>query len=328
LTCIVLANSDYTPSSAGAGHMTDEGHQLQAGLNAAGWPLVGHGFGDDLADVPQVLERYNPDAVFVQDPRDWDRHHGGCFNPAVTFANVEALKSRPDLFRATVCKDAGSSVEYQHDFADRIGADAIVIYYHEQSVTRVAPWLAGRTLIRTYHSVDSAFIRTLDLTAPRKRAIVTGAVSSVYPLRARVFGSFVSLGIHAVTHPGYGNSGTRTPDYLRMLAGYRVHVATASAYRFALRKIIESVAVGCTPVTNLPAYDVLPEIDGALVRVSEDASLKEMAAAIAAADARWNLDERMHYAAKAQAFYDYLAIGARLSANLTQAAEQKRAVLC
>jgi hypothetical protein len=59
------------------------------------------------------------------------------------------------------------------------------------------------------------------------------------------------------------------------------HVATASSYHFALRKIIESVACGCTPVTNLPAYDVLPEIDPVLVRIDDDATEAQIGEAIA-----------------------------------------------
>ena len=70
-------------------------------------------------------------------------------------------------------------------------------------------------------------------------------------------------------HPGYGNPGSQVETYVKALREYRVHLATASKYGFALRKIIESVAIGCTPVTNLPTYDVLPEIDGALKRIPD-----------------------------------------------------------
>jgi hypothetical protein len=100
--------------------------------------------------------------------------------------------------------------------------------------------------------------------------MVSGAASNAYPLRQRVIRDALDLGVDVLRHPGYGNQGPRTPEYMRHLAGYKVHVATASMYGFALRKIIESVAMGCTVVTDLPAYDVLPEIDGALVQGPAD----------------------------------------------------------
>ena len=101
-----------------------------------------------------------------------------------------------------------------------------------------------------------------------------------YPLRQRAVRDRVVLGLDVLRHPGYGNRGAVTPAYCRELARYRVSVATASMYGFALRKIIEAVAVGCTVITDLPAYDVLPEIDAALIRVPSTINPPDFAAVI------------------------------------------------
>lgn len=297
--------------------MTDEGEQLQAGLRHAGWTLAGYGYDDDCCDVPELLERHKPDVVFVQDARDWDPRSRGCFDPRVSFTNVGALRLCP-AFKVIVVKDAGSVVQYQRDFADAIRADAAIIYYHPRSVLAVAPWLAGYRLIRTYHSVDTRVIDQIDLTQPRKRCLISGAISGVYPLRRDVWRKSHAWDIDRLRHPGYGNAGCVTNDYLRTLAGYKAHVATASRYGFALRKIVESVAVGCTPVTNLPAYDVLPEIDAALIRVpSESGSVRS---AVDAAERDWNFDSAMRYAVKAASFYDWRAAGLRLSESICRMA--------
>lgn len=157
------------------------------------------------------------------------------------------------------------------------------------------------------------YLARLDLTAPRKRAVVSGALGNCYPVRRIAFKHAATIGCDTVRHPGYGNRGICTPGYLEMLAGYKVHIATASSYAFALRKLIESVACGCTPVTDLPAYDVLPEIDGALVRISPYADAKELCEAVARAEREWRLEERLEYARKAREWYDWRAMGLRTS---------------
>lgn len=321
---LVLANVDYSGGDGlSGGHTSDEGSQLQRGLEHAGWKLVGAGYGDGCRDVPTLLDRYVPEAVFVQDPRDWDPEHDGSFRKDVGFHRIEALRSRPDIFRVCIVKDAGSVRPYQERCCREIGPDAVLVYYAPATVLALNPWLATTRLIRIYHSVDGELCRNFDLGRPRRKAVVTGATSAAYPVRTRVMREAAKskrLGIDVVGHPGYHNRGAHTPDYLAMLAGYRVHVATASIYGFALRKIIESVAVGCTPVTNLPASDPLPEIDGALVRVSSSAGVGEVMKAVDKADRAWQLAERLAWAELAQRWYDWRAAGVRLNAELEQAA--------
>jgi hypothetical protein len=308
---VVLANVDYRR------HMTNEGDQFQEGLKSAGWTLAGSGF-DGMTDVPAILEAYQPLRVVVHDKRDWDPKSDIAFRKDIGFERLNALQCWP-AFKAVVVKDAASSIDYQRTFFDEVGADAAIVYYHPDSVRKYSTWLTGKTLIRTYHTVSPEDYEGLDLAGPRSGALVSGAVARCYPLRQRVVREARALGVTVLKHPGYGNKGSRVRDYLQQLAGFKVHVATASAYGFALRKIIESVAMGCTVVTDLPAYDVLPEIDGALVRVDPDIPIGRLRTVIAQTVQAWSFDERMAWAARARAFYDSEAMGARLSRSLVDA---------
>lgn len=317
---LVLANADYSGLLPGsAGHTTDEGHQLQVGLAAAGWRLCGNGYGDNCADVAVLLERHQPDCVFVQDVRDWDPASPCAFRRDLGFRSIEALAAwggRAFL----VLKDAWHDHDLrQSGCAQSIAATAIVTYYEHDVVRAVAPWTTRYRLLRTYHSIDADLIASIGFAERRARACVTGARAGCYPLRMRAIEHAGALGLDTRRHPGYGNRGHDTPDYLRWIGQYRVHIATASKWEIAFRKIIESVAVGCTPVTNLRPTDVLPEIDGALVRIPTDASVSQIAEAVQQANARWDAAERREWAAKALAFYDYRAIGRRLAAMMEAA---------
>jgi hypothetical protein len=303
--------------------MTDEGEQLQAGLASHGWTLAGYGYGDGCTDVPALLVRHKPSILFVQDKRDWDRNNpGGSFgNRRLHFDRINVLAQREDIFRVGVCKDAGSMQDYQAAAAAEIDADALVIYYHPKSVLEHGPWLRGYQLIRTYHSIDARHCAAFPLDRPRLRGLVSGACGPVYPLRTRAAQNAEALRIDVLPHPGYGAAGCWVGDYLQILSHYRVSVATASRYGFALRKIIESVAMGCTPVTDLPAYDVLPEIDKALVRVPANCSLDILRAAIDQADRSWNIERAQYFADCARRFYDYRYLGRKLDAAIIAAAE-------
>ncbi len=314
---LFFANAGY------AKHTTDEGEQLQRGLEAAGWTLAGRGFADGLNDTARLLERHRPEMVIVHDKRDWDSNMRSSFNLDNAFEHIAELCKRPDIFKLAVVKDAGTVVDYHRHFCREIGADAVLTYYHERSVTAQAEFLKEYRLVRTYHSIDGALAACVDLRAGRRRALVSGATGGVYPLRATATQHAKALGCDVLPHPGYGIEGNKTPAYLRTLAGYRVHIATASRYGFALRKIIESVAMGCTPVTDLPSYDALPCIDAALVRVRPDASVAELAAAVDEADSGWDADERAEYAGRAREFYDFRAAGFRLTAEIAQAARER-----
>lgn len=312
MSAVVLANVDYQR------HMTTEGDEFQEGLRAAGWTLSGIGY-DGQRDVPTILARYQPTRVVVHDKRDWDPTSPISFRKDLGFLRLSALKASP-AFKAVVVKDAASSLPYQQAFFHEVGADAVIVYYHPTSIAKFAPWLRTPPLIRTYHSVSRAALHGIALDRRRQPAVVSGAASKAYPLRQRVIRDAAGLGVDVLPHPGYGNRGPATPAYLRTLARYQVSIATASTYGFALRKIIEGVACGCTVITDLPAYDVLPEIDAALVRVTPTISPAGLARVVREAVVNWTLHERLHWAQRAQAFYDHEAIGRRLDAALTAAA--------
>lgn len=312
MTKLLLGNIAYTC------HTTDEGHQLQMGLNGAGWELAGYAFSpDNCVDVRKLVERHNPQIVFMQDARDWRLDSQGCYDVRCAFKNWQYLRERPDIIKVTPAKDAGSVVEYQRKFAEEIGLNIAVTYYHDQSILPLSPWLNSVKRVRTYHTIDSQLAASIDLNGPRQRGIVTGAVSDVYPLRQLAFRNSSELRLHRVPHPGYAAAGCHTPRYLKMLAGFKVHVATASRYNFFLRKITESVAMGCTPVTDL--VETIPEIDEALVRVPPNASLAVIADAINRAESEWNLERVTALAAKDRQWYDYREMGKRLDADIMAA---------
>lgn len=306
---VMLANRDYET------HMTDEGHQLQLGLQQAGWHLSGKGF-DGLTDCREIIDKLKPEVVIVHDKRDWEPNKWA-FRNDIGFENISALVDSVPV-RLGVVKDAGSMVEYHRYFIHEIKATAILTYYHKDAVEAQAPWMASYPHVRTYHSVDADYIRArcLDPDKERKRGLVSGALSNIYPLRMMATKMCRNLGIDSIWHPGYNNDGTRTNDYLVKLSKYKVHIATSSRFHFSLRKIIESVAVGCIPITNLPAYDRLPAIDGALVRVPDDIHWHDLREVIDRAEASWDWNERMMWAEKCLGYYDYLQMGCRLDIGI------------
>lgn len=318
MTGLVLANHAY------ASHMTDEGLQLQGGLHEAGWRLAGYRYGDGCTDVRVLLSRYTPDHVFVQDKRDWDPT-SGC--PGAThdtkFEYLTSLRTARARV-SVVVKDAGPEGSRYHEaFCADAGADAVVVYYHPLSIFKYCPWLQQYPLIRTYHSVNLADIPPFAPAHERRPLCGSGAIGSltsdVYPLRARVAVQADQFGMVWLRHPGYQNDrGPDTPKYLSFLNCFKVSFATASAYGFALRKIIEGVACGCTVVTDLPKYDILPEIDRALIRVKPTISDDDLKVVFAEAAATWEAEGRMKWAKRAQDYYHYQAAGKRLSDALSK----------
>lgn len=309
---IVLANVDYQQ------HTSNEGDQFQEGLRKAGWRLFGKGYRDSEQSVPAILNKHRPRRVIVHDKRDWDPCSGICFRNDMAFTNLNALSEhgRGDVY--LVVKDAATFQRYQELAAAEVAPDALIVYYHPDIIVQHSPWMGRYKMIRTYHSVDADFISGLSMSAGRNNCVVTGAVSGAYPLRALAIQRREDIGAVYAKHPGYGNRGSRTGDYLRMLSRYKTHIATASKFGFALRKIIESVAVGCTPITDLPATDRLPEIDDALVRVPPGCKFSELRGAVLSAEQDWNLDERLEYARRAREWYDWKAVGRRLSDRLME----------
>lgn len=313
-------------------HTSDEGWQLFEGLEmgAEGWTLAGHGLStygghknshtlDWLTDVPRILDWVQPAVALVQDAREWQGLTAGGprgFNHLESFTCVGALRERPDVFKLTVLKDAQARPDYHRAAADEIGCHAWVVYYHPAVVAHVAPYVRPGHLVRTYHSVDPAAVPAY---TPHGRAgcLLSGAISGAYPLRTRLLREAARLPECSVLpHPGYRRDGCRTPEFLKALSRHKVAVCTASVYGYALRKLVEGVACGCVVVTDLPADEVLPEIDEVLVRIRPDTPTGVIADLLRGLYASYDPERQAHYAAKATAYYSFREAGRRLAADI------------
>lgn len=316
MTGLVLANIDLRK------HVTDEGEQLQAGLEQAGWTLAGFGYGDGCVDVPTLLDRHKPRIVLIAAREDWDERSPGCFDRRCSFRRIHVLASRPDIFKVQVVKDCPGPVDRRKRWCEEIKASAVLLYYHPDSMLAVSPWLRDYPLIRTWHTVDGELCRKIiETSGVRALGAVSGARSPVYPLRSMAADNAAWLGLDVLQHPGYRVRRSHSAEYLKTLAQYKVHVATCSVYGFALRKIVESVAVGCVPLTNLPSFDVLPEIDGSLVRVASDIHAGSLRQSIHQQAAEYNTETRLEWARRCWEFYDWRVRGKALSQELTRIGE-------
>jgi len=296
-------------------HMTDEGWQIMLALQHAGYELWGFNLPNGDTDVRRILEqRPETDVVVVQDKREWDVAQGDWREYRARFTHVEALAERPDIFKLTILKDAHHRPIYHRRGAIEMGCHAWIIYYHPQIVAHLAPYVRPQHLIRTYHSIDPNALPPFRLGRRRKPAILTGAISRHYPLRKRLYGSteLANL-VDFQHHPGYHRRGCLTPSYLHKLSHYKVSICTCSRYGYALRKIIESTAVGCRVITDLPPEDRLPGIDENLIRIPTDATPAQVRGAVRQALADYYTDRQYHYARLAVRHYNYRYLGIQLS---------------
>jgi hypothetical protein len=300
--------------------MSSEGPQLEEGLHAAGYEIWGRGFAHDEVDVRRILERTDPDVVFVQDKREWDPHKPGCFDKVAEFTHTDTLADRPDVFRVTPFKDAHQDPGYHWEAHQEIGCHAWVTYYHPDIVMHLAPWLRREHLIRTYHSLDPAEVPEYS-PDDRQGCILSGACGlPYYPLRTRLRDAWAterSVPWEYLTHPGYHAEGTATPQYLQTLSRYKVAICTASILGYALRKIIEATACGCAVITDLPFGDILPRISGNLEGFPVKArSLHDIGEIVRDCVARYDPDRQAHYARRAIEFYDYRRLYAKLATDI------------
>jgi hypothetical protein len=297
-------------------HTTDEGWQIMDGLGQAGYVLCGHDLPNPRTDVKLLLRELNPAVVFLQDKREWDVRPGNFREEKARFTNVTALRDRNDVFKLTVLKDAHQKPAYHLESADEIGCHAWVIYYHPEIVKHVAPYVREGHLLRTYHTLDADRVPPFSMVR-RAGAVISGAVSSVYPLRRKLMQNVNRLpGTDVIHHPGYHRHGSATPSYLQTLSRYKVSVCTASIYGYALRKMMESTACGCVVITNLPTDEVVPAIDGNLIRVPSDASVEEIAELIRGLCQSYDPERQRHYAEAALKRYDYRVETARLALEI------------
>jgi hypothetical protein len=301
-----------------AKHMTDEGYQLALALKAGGYFLSGHGF-DGQNDVGKIIGRYSPSVVILQDKREWmGRTAGPGFDHRESFRSVSELARRPDVFKVGVLKDAHSDHLLHRESATEAGLHAWIIYYHPDLVAAQCPIVRREHLIRTYHSLDREIVPELQ-TDRAPLGLLSGALSGAYPLRSRLALDCRHGRMKYVDHwphPGYGRNRCYTPNYLRELSGYKVAICTSSRFGYAVRKIIEATAAGCIVVTDLPSDEVLPEIDGNLVRIDSDSSPGTIDRLVGDLCESWDADRQQEWADRAKRFYDYRELGWKLAADI------------
>jgi hypothetical protein len=271
-----------------ANHMTDESHQLQLGMQHHGWRLCGAQLGHYTGDVASIVDREKPDVVIIADKREWDERsfrHG-----VEAFYNLEALKGIPTV---GIIKDA----QWWDNKRD-INWDRFICYYEPHIVASLSYRPVNR-LIRTYHSIDAAAVPETE--GNRARCVLSGALlETYYPLRHRLSeGRKVPWDL--IPHPGYHENGCHSVAYLDTLSRYQVSICTASKYNYLLRKIIESTACGCVVISNI--RESVPYIDGNIVRIRDDASVKDVKEVVESI--QWNKDAQTHWARICKEKYDY-----------------------
>ena len=323
-----LVAPDYYPKPSGIRialaveamkrHTADAGWQIMLGLKYAGYLLCGTDLTINEQDVSRIIESTNPSTVVIQDKREWEgltaKQRG---KESLKFHNITYLKTREDLFKLTVLKDAHQRPEYHKNSADEMGVHGWIIYYHPEIVKRVAPYVRLEHCIRTSHSINSSLIPEFRLD--RKGCFVSGAVSIHYPLRRRIIRDRRLLfQTEYLRHPGYQSKGCLTPQYLEQLSRYKISICTSSQYGYTLRKVIESSACGCIVITDLPEDDKLPFIDKNLVRVDPEISMKDLDNLIRSSVKHYDTDKQKKIAEDVKIYYDYKAVGARLAKDIEQ----------
>lgn len=299
-------------------HTTNEGWEIMAGLQSNGYCLAGYNLRPyDCTDVEALLHA-NPAVVFVQDKREWDVRPGDFREPRARFSNLHLLASRPDVFTGTILKDAHQRPDYHRASANEMGAHFWVVYYDKDIVSHLAPYVRPQHVIRTYHTVDRLAVPAYS-AKDRRPAILSGAVSGVYPLRHRLVLGYTCGEmplVHYHRHPGYHRRGSSTPAFLNLLSGFKVAICTSSVFGYALRKIIEATACGCRVITDLPSDEVLPDIDRNLYRISSHANPSDVNALVEHLARTYDDDEQAALALAARRRYDYREMTRRLCEDI------------
>lgn len=304
-------------------HTTDEGWQIFQSLEHAGYQLWGHCLPKNSTRIPIILDISNPLTMVIQDKREWDTRPGDFRDPYARFNQVHYLKDRHDIFKLTILKDAHQRPDYHMKAADEVGCHAWIVYYNQEIVSHLAPYVRPQHLIRTWHTIDRDLVpkyvspNEQDDKDRRRGCIISGALSSAYPLRKRLVTAIKLLpDTTYLPHPGYHRDGCCTPQYLQTLARYKVAICTASRYGYTLRKIIEATACGCMVITDLPCDEVLPKIDGNLVRVTPDITPDIMADVVKVCLDRYDPRTQSIYSRLACEWFDYRAMGIRLANDI------------
>jgi hypothetical protein len=301
-------------------HMSSEGWQLQAGLHEAGYELCGKGLPHDCTDVPTILDAVKPHTLILQDKREWDSADQTSIVKGEDFRRWEELGNRPDIFKLTIIKDAQHNGPDIRQVAQTCGIHAWIVYYNPTIVEALSPGVRKDCLIRTYHTVNPG--KVPPFAGREGLCLLSGAVAAgVYPLRMRLMAKS-SPKITRLHHPGYHANGTNTNDFLQQISMYKVAICTCSIYGYALRKIIEATACGCRVITDLPPDEVMPEIDGNLVRVSPNAAVNQIEQLVDELAAGWDYNTQRSFAEKALTHYNFRTMTTRLALSIEAARKQ------
>jgi hypothetical protein len=297
--------------------MSDEGWQIFQGLEHNGYQLAGKRLPIDQTDVSETIKATEPTTVVMQDKREWDVAPTCFRDQEARFNFACALAERSDIFKLTILKDAHQRPVYHAESAREIGCHAWICYYHPRIVKHLAPYVREQHLIRTYHSLDPGIVPPVDKLLRLDRCLLSGATSSAYPLRQRLFREVHALpGCMPAAHPGYHRNGCATPQFLKRLVSYKVAICTSSIYGYALRKFCEATACGCRIVTDLPTDEVLPEIDENLVRIHPSMPTTQIGDIIQGLYKSYDMERQKALSQKAIAFYDYRAVTKRLADDI------------
>jgi hypothetical protein len=299
-------------------HMTDEGNQLQIGLEHAGYSLWGRRYDNDETDVDWILTITQPQVCIVQDKREWDPASEACLDKSAAFTACEALRDDPACFKLTILKDAHNDPAYHRAAAEEIGCHAWITYYHPEVVAAVAPYVRREHLIRTWHSLEPAAVPAYSPDRRSPLALLSGAATrDLYPFRWRLKQNAKRLPVEVLQHPGYHARGSHTPAFLQKLSQHRVAICTCSAFGYSLRKLIEAVACGCVVITDLPPDEVLPGgIDEALVRVHPDVEVDDLTKLIQRCSSEYDSQRQREFARLAIEWYDWRERGRELAEEI------------
>jgi len=318
-------------------HMDNGRWLFQLGMESMGWLSAGAGVpepGIDSTDVAQVIDEHKPAAAIFWPRYEWDHNQwvGPEVQPEHEFRNIEALFDHPEILRIAVFHDAASARKQQKAWHDELQPDVYLVWYHPRSIAPYAPHVPVERMLRTYHIVNDRCIDwEIPLHEPKGICLISGACSGCYPLRIKAIEwakhGKLGPGVDVLEHPGYGQTGSVSADYVQTLSQYRVALCTASVYGFALRKIFEATLVGCRVITDLPEYDRLPMIDKNLVRIDdfEDSrlTLTALNTSIHTAAAEWDSKIQDIFRARAAARYDYTAETARIAGAIEQICRER-----
>lgn len=296
-------------------HMTDEGWQITHGLSLNGYKHCGYMLEENQTDVAELISKYNPGTVVIQDVREWDYQPGDFRDKNARFINVDSLRSRDDIFKVTVLKDSHQRPEYHRSKSSMMGIHAWIVYYNEQIVKHLATYVRPQHLIRTTHSIDREIVPEFSEMRD-SNCLFSGAVSRAYPLRQIIIRNREFLPIFVQSHPGYNRNGCVVPEFMKLLNRFKVSICTSSKYGYTLRKLIESTVCGCKVITDLPRDENLPVVEENLIRINPNDNYRTIKRTIEDAVKSYDYEKQKELAKRAIEHYDYRVVCAKLAEDI------------